>query len=630
MFLNPLKRKDETYSNVTGPDELDKEIVRTLRFESAVFKRTLGPYGANTIIEDQMLHHTTTKDGWTVYRSLVFYPRLARVAARLFQKISGSLNDVVGDGTTSSVVIANELYRIRKLARKWHIPPKFLAESLKIIGQKLNEIVKKNAIPLIEYKDGGYNKTDTFEQRIQAVASISLNNDWENGKLVSDMFCSLKNPGHGFVNAELSRTNVTHYDLDRGFEITRGMLLPEMVTEPDGRRAVYVNPKILLIKGHIMTHDIEALRYVIEYVIGKCSRPLVIIAGGFCEASRESFRQSIIRFVEKHGTILKLLCIEMDTESSIGKENLQDLADNISASIITVDSAKQFPIEADPQKYDAYLGTCNKIIASTTNYTRFIGGKNNTDRIKFRIDDIDKEIDRMKSETHIDNQYNIFLLQRRKAALYGDMVTLFVGGDTIEEKENKQHLFDDAVRGCKSAIKSGIVCGGNTIIPKICHKILEEYKNRDKNNLNALVLREFVDSITTSLNKTMPSNIRKSIDKYVYEILYNICIAYTRTYAIIIDNKFRSWRKSYKIAKECIESDRTYDIINDNYEDSYTLINDKREIHRANDATKNNAIINSSEVDTQILTAAISILDLVMTSNQFLRTPKMEEMRKNL
>ncbi len=58
-----LWTKKEEYSNVIEPKELEKEIVKALTFESKVFSRTLGPYGANTILEDQMLHHVTTKNG---------------------------------------------------------------------------------------------------------------------------------------------------------------------------------------------------------------------------------------------------------------------------------------------------------------------------------------------------------------------------------------------------------------------------------------------------------------------------------------------------------------------------------------------------------------------------------------
>jgi chaperonin GroEL len=619
MELFGIKHKE--YCNVTGPKEFEKETVKTLKFESKVFARTLGPYGKNTVIEDQTLHHVTTKDGYTVYRSLVFYPRLARTAARLIQKISGSLNEVVGDGTTSAVVIANELYRLRKLLKKYRVHPRFLTESVRFISLQLNDIVRANAKPVYNLK-----KVAHFREYIKNIASVSLNNDWEGGEIVADLFDKLKDPSNGAINVEISRDENTYYDLERGFEINRGLILPEMVTEPDNKRAIYLNPLICVIKGQLLTTDTESLRFLINYVIGVLQRPLVIIAGGFATAVRETIRQSIIRYAEKNNSLMKLICVEVDTESTIGKENLEDLAMNVGSRIITVDSAKPFPAEADPKEYIKYLGTCDKIISSVTSYTRFIGGNYDADKVNFRVADIDKEIENMKSEQHIDNYYNIFLLQRRKAALLGDMVTLYIGAQTLEEKENKQHLFDDAVRGCKSAIRHGIVFGGNTIIPKICHLILSD----------DAAFKKVASSIREKLRDIVPESLESptQFNKFIKDIILNIEIAYTRTFAIILNNKFNNWNRSFAKAKKNIRNYELYNLITG--ADTPTPITLSEDFYD-NETNANShpfelltLILNSAEVDTQILTAAVSILDLVIASNQYLRVPSREEMIKNM
>jgi chaperonin GroEL (HSP60 family) len=322
---------------------------------------------------------------------------------------------------------------------------------------------------------------------------------------------------------------------------------------------------------------------------------------------------------------MNLICVEVDTESTIGKENLEDLAMNIGARIITVDSTRPFPQEPNPEGYEKYLGTCEKIISSTSSYTRFIRGNGDQDRINFRVSDIDKEIDAMKSEQHIDNSYNIFLLQRRKAALLGDMVTLAIGASTLEEKENRQHLFDDAVRGCKSAIRNGVVFGGNTIIPKICHKILS----------SDYACEIIASKIRAELNEVIPKNVfsQAIFSKFIKNIILEIEIAYTRTFAIIINNSFNSWNKSLKKAKENVSKYRLYDLITGNegvtpvaLHESLVNSSEKHTISGQFDTN----ILNSAEVDTQILTAAVSIVDLVIASNQYLRVPSREEMLKHL
>ena len=102
-MISLFKKNTDEYSNVVSTKLFDKEARHVLKFESEIFARTLGPYGMNTVLEDRALQHRVTKDGYTVYSSVVVYNKIGRVVSRLIQKISSALNAVVGDGTTSSV-----------------------------------------------------------------------------------------------------------------------------------------------------------------------------------------------------------------------------------------------------------------------------------------------------------------------------------------------------------------------------------------------------------------------------------------------------------------------------------------------------------------------------------------------
>jgi chaperonin GroEL (HSP60 family) len=609
MRLLHTKRYKPITSNVIGPRELTHKLYNSLEFLASVFKRTLGPYGMNTIIEDSYLHHLITKDGFTVYSKVVLYERLPRTIARLFLKIAGSLNETVGDGTTSAIIIAKELYGIHTLLKKYKIPPQTLIHILEAVVTVINDFITRcYAKPLnISKEPGVFTPCPQFKEIISNIASISLNNDYNFGNLIGEVFAAMKNPGMGFIHVELSKNRETTYELDRGFEISRGLLLPEMVTEADGRRAIYENPHILTIKGHLLTNDIPGLKVAIDTIIGTLKKPLVIIAGGFSQIVTETIRQSLITYAEQRGTQMPLMCVEIDTESSLGKEGLLDLQANIGSRIITVEQGKNFPAEANPLQYLSYCGTCEKIIANITTYTRIIRGKRDEAKVQFRIEEIDKTLEAMKSEQHVDNSHRIFLLHRRKAALLNDMITISVGGDTLEEKENRQYLFDDAVRGCKSAIRNGYVCGGNTLIPKICDWLIET-DHRDSLSVVMVTTTKFnLDANGVSLKKAY---------LIILDILRYIKAAYTNAYAHILNNKFHNWRISHRIAKRCINQLSVYNLVSNTYEQDSMISESK--------------VINSSEVDSQILTAAISILKLIITSNQFIRIPEAEQMKKNL
>lgn len=625
-MISLFKKNTDEYSNVVSTKLFDKEARHVLKFESEIFARTLGPYGMNTVLEDRALQHRVTKDGYTVYSSVVVYNKIGRVVSRLIQKISSALNAVVGDGTTSSVIVANELYRLKKLIRKYNIPPKLLSGVVEVVSRQIVEAVKADAISLEDMIDkcreyletegiSSDEKLKTMRETgyytiVKNLAAISLNNNYTDGALVADMFVSLKDPANGFINPEVSRTSETRYELDRGFEIFRGMLLSEMVNQADNRTAEWNDADILLVKGDLMNEDVPAIGKVLNWTIGTRNRPLVIIANSFSNNMTETFRNSIINYAEQNHKIMPFLAIEIDTESSIGNQILLDIEANIGGQHIEVGNGRKFPNEEEPVMYQKYLGHAEKVVCRGSSWTRIIGGSRSPSKVSARVEEIDKILDQFKSEPSIDHQKEARQLNKRKACLLNDMVTMYVGGDTNEEKEARKDLFDDANRGCKSAMRNGVCRGGNTEVAHICHEILN-----DKSKIDAIVAATASDlhygDIVT----------RSELERIVIAVLKEIKIAYTRVYAIVLNNKFRNWHKALKLATKCVEENLVYNLVSEEFE-NWDVPDKTFELEKK-------LVINSSETDTQILTAAVSIIDLLITSNQFIRTPKMSEMQKN-
>ncbi len=634
IFLKDKNSSDRnSESNIIDGKTLEKRARRTLKRESEIFSNTLGPAGMNTIVEDQHLKHVITKDGYTVYQNIVFYNKIDRVIARLIQKISGSLNEVVGDGTTSAVVCANELYRLKSLIKKHHITPKMLVEMIKEVGRYVEQYLENTSVKLFDAHGNlkSYVQPSNLAEIVKNLAAISLNNDYRDGELVSNLYMALNDPLNGSINVELSPSEHTSFDKERGFELLRGMIMSEMVTEADNKSAVYTDPYILLVKGQLMSTDAEALNKVINFVIGELGKPLVIIAGGFSKELHEIFRQSILMYNEKQHKILPLLAVEIDNTSVIGEDEFKDLAANVGGGIITVDSSKGFPDEGvNPEKFLASFGRCEKVVA-TMGETRIIGGKIDNAKVAFRVSEIDEQINHLKSEEHLNNYFNIFRLNRRKSALMNDMVTLKVGGNSSEEKENRSHLFDDAARGCRSALNKGITVGGNTAVARVCQEWLED-KNREVIKLiSRCILNDIGYSDMMSYEKC---------NRIVTDIIKIFKTAYIRAYALVLNNKFGNYYKSLSIAKRCIKNGTIYNIVSGSYEfDAKAIRNivDAEDDHN-NDGAKasidymahNVRVINSVETDTQILRVAISIIDLIISSNQLIRVPEMKKMSEHL
>jgi chaperonin GroEL len=609
--------KKSHFSNVIGPKAFHAIAKKTLKEESLYFRRTLGPGGMYTILEDQYLSHMVTKDGYMVYNKIVAYDRVARTIVKLIQKISGSLNELVGDGTTSAVIEANELYVLRNLIQKHRFSPKIITDIIKYVSQDM--ITKKL------YERAITIHKDIFDTVVHHVASISLNNDYYKGRIIADLFNKLQDPLNGFINIEISRDSKTYYETDRGFEIKRGLVISEMVNDPDGKHAVYNNPAIVLVKGSLNSSDFDAIATLLDYTVKVLQKPLVIIAGGFSLQLLDIFKQSIITHAQKEHKILPLAAVEIDTDSSIGKDILLDIEAAIGAHIIIVEDGRPFPLEENYFDYKKYMGGCEKIIMDTSVNTRIIRGNSDKQKIAFRVESLEEELKLLKSAEHIENTNEITKLLRRKATLLNDMVTLHIGGDTYQEKETDSHLFIDAVHGVKSALQHGIVQGGNITVAQICHELLSTLFNKmTKENSEALYY--IFDDIYKTMGHTKGVN-RKKLFIIIKDILKYIKKAYIKSYAIILHNQFRNWGKAYKISKYCAENNCLYNIVTNRYE---KWPNSKHNIRQLNnDIMKSLLVVNSVETDTQILKAAISIIDLIITTNQFVRIPEREKMIEN-
>ena len=72
---------------------------------------TLGPRGRNVIIDSTFGSPKITKDGATVAKSIEFEDREINVGASLIKAVALKTNDEVGDGTTTSTILAREIYR---------------------------------------------------------------------------------------------------------------------------------------------------------------------------------------------------------------------------------------------------------------------------------------------------------------------------------------------------------------------------------------------------------------------------------------------------------------------------------------------------------------------------------------
>lgn len=554
-----MTNKFKLTTNILSEDEVKEVMSETLKFLSSTLSKSLGPYGSTTIIQDRFLNHQISKDGYSILKKIYIEEEEARTILDLVMKISRTLVRRVGDGSTSSIIIAESLYReIENIKITYNIPSKDLLDILNLIAEIVAEKIT-NTTTLVD---------DELSQ-LKYIASVSTNNDDNLGELIRDLFKQVGK--YGFVNIETSKTSKTYFDNTRGFEVNRGYINKLMINHKDGKTVELDNTFVFMCDGILDDEDLPMVADLIGTVTGSLGKPIVLIAKGYSGSFETFMHMNLLNNKE-----LPLLAIDISTQTKKSYTRFEDLAINLGCRPYLKGNLERiegvFPIDR--------LGLCDRV-TSNEQVTRFIGGNGDQEEISNRVYQIEQDIlEKTRTESMIDMDEDLFQLRKRLACLQNNMATLYVGGVTENEKETSKFLIEDAVFACKSALEHGYTIGGNLIIPII----LKEHKTEI---LNKLLHVHGDDEGNISL---------------MSDILDSLYRAFEHSFTTVLMNAFNDREKVSNIVTECVDNKQIFNL-------------KTMKIENINET----CIINSIETDIEILKSAISIIGLLSTSNQFVK-----------
>ncbi len=124
--------------------EAQRNNIMAARVIGEVLKTTLGPRGMDKMLIDGLGDITITNDGAAILKEIdVEHP-----AAKMMVEIAKTQDDMVGDGTTSAVVLASELLRKAEELLDQNIHPTILVSGFRKASVKAIEAINKTAVPL--------------------------------------------------------------------------------------------------------------------------------------------------------------------------------------------------------------------------------------------------------------------------------------------------------------------------------------------------------------------------------------------------------------------------------------------------------------------------------------------------
>jgi thermosome len=124
--------------------EAQRNNIMAARVIGEVLKTTLGPRGMDKMLIDNLGDITITNDGAAILNEIdVEHP-----AAKMMVEIAKTQDDMVGDGTTTAVVLASELLKKAEELLDQNIHPTILVAGFRKATQKAIEIIEKTAVPV--------------------------------------------------------------------------------------------------------------------------------------------------------------------------------------------------------------------------------------------------------------------------------------------------------------------------------------------------------------------------------------------------------------------------------------------------------------------------------------------------
>jgi chaperonin GroEL len=390
---------------------------------------TLGPKGRNVALDRKFGSPTITHDGVTVAKEIELEDPFENMGAQLLKEAATKTNDIAGDGTTTSTVLAHAI----------------VTEGLKNLAAGANAMLLKRGIETAAKhvaKAITEQATEvTTKEEIANVATISAQ-DRTIGELIAEVMDKVGKDG--VITVEESRGLEFETEYVEGMQFDRGYLSPYFITDSEHMESVIAEPYVLIYDKKISAAaDIVPL---LEKLVQIGKRELVIISE---DVDGEALATLVLN---KLRGMLNVLAVKAPGFGDRRKAMLGDIATLTGAQVISEETGRKLETTMI-----ADLGRAEKIVSDKDN-TTIVGGRGEELGIKGRIEQIRVEIEKTTSD------YDREKLQERLAKLSGGVAIIRVGAATETELKEKKHRVEDALSATRAAVEEGIVPGGGVAL----------------------------------------------------------------------------------------------------------------------------------------------------------------------
>jgi chaperonin GroEL len=426
---------------------------------------TLGPKSKSVLIEKKWGRPLVCNDGVTIAKEFELEDHEENLGAQVIRQAAERTGDIVGDGTTTSTLLAAEIYAegVKNIAAGAGAVDlkRGLDRALKAALARLHELSR----PVTEHK-----------QRVQ-VATVSAHNDAAIGETVAD---ALERIGaEGTTSVEDAKGIETSVEVVEGMRFDRGYLSPYFITEPEKLRALLDEPFILIYEKKIAS--MQTFVPILELTV-KSGRPLLVVAE---EIEGDALATLVVNKVRG---VLPCVAVKAPGFGDRRRAMLEDLAILTGGRLI----ADELGVKLENVTLKD-LGQAKRVIVDKDS-TTIVGGSGAKSAVDGRAAELREQIRTATSD------YDREKLQERLARLTGGVAVIRVGAPSETEMKNRREAFEDAISTTKAAMAEGIVPGAGLSLLRAIEAVEREAGGcRGDERTGALILRRALEAPTRQI-----------------------------------------------------------------------------------------------------------------------------------
>ncbi|PON89270.1 Chaperonin Cpn [Trema orientale] len=479
--LNPKAMAKEVHFNQDGSTR--KKLQAGVDMVAGLLGVTLGPKGRNVVLQNKYGPPKIVNDGETVLKEIELDDPLENVGVKLVRQAGAKTNDLAGDGSTTSIVLAQGL----------------IAEGVKVISAGMNPVqiargIEKTAKALVSELKMMSREIEDHE--LAHVAAVSAGNDYSVGNMISD---ALQQVGkRGVVTIEKGKCTENSLQVVEGMQFDRGYLSPYFVTDRQKMIVEFHNCKLLLVDKKIT--DPKEMFKILDNAV-KEKYPIVIVAEGI----EQEALAPVIR--NKLKGVLKVVAIKAPAFNERKSHYLDDIAILTGGTVIR----DEMGLTLDKAGKEV-LGTATKVVI-TKDSTLIVTDGSTREAVDKRVTQIRRLVE------NTEEKFPKKILNERIARLSGAIAILQVGAQTQVELKDKQLRIEDALNATKAAIEEGVVVGGGCSLLRLSTKVdgIKEVLDNDEQRIGAEIFKRALSYPVKLIAKNAGANGSVVVEKILLE-----------------------------------------------------------------------------------------------------------------